>query len=67
MSRNLKRVGYLGIMLTGVDAVSNMQKLARLAMMLNVVSRSIPKRVKQRVVLLEVFSVVVPRHGQHVL
>ncbi len=26
MSRNLKRVGYLGIMLTGVDAVSNIQK-----------------------------------------
>ncbi|MBL4608565.1 MAG: hypothetical protein JKY01_12160 [Pseudomonadales bacterium] len=26
MSRNLKRVGYLGIMLTGVDAVANIQK-----------------------------------------
>jgi hypothetical protein len=26
MSRNLKRVGYLGIVLTGVDAVSNIQK-----------------------------------------
>ncbi|MBU2872007.1 hypothetical protein [Colwellia sp. E2M01] len=26
MARNLKRVGYLGIVLTGVDAVSNVQK-----------------------------------------
>ncbi|SQD77197.1 protein of unknown function [Moritella yayanosii] len=53
MSRNLKRVGYLGIVLTGVNAISSIQKACTVSD-----DAQCSKRVKLRVVSLEEFLLV---------